>query len=65
MCTWIKTSDYLPKSDLGPLLLWDAYTDDVGEVQIGFFDGTKFGVYEKDVVQLNITHWSYVTTPEE
>lgn len=67
MIDWIKISDCLPASDIGPLLLWDAYDDNVGEVQLGFFGGTKFGVYETvvDNNQLNITHWARVNSPEE
>jgi hypothetical protein len=78
MCTWISVKDRLPQGSDGltpavlfieddtyPLLLWDAYGDEVGEVHIGGFEDGKFYTYEEglDDAKLNITHWARIQTP--
>jgi len=78
MCNWISIKDRLPQGhedfssllvipdgECAPLLLWDAYDKEVGEVHIGFFDNGKFGVYDKEIdeTQLNITHWAIIEPP--
>jgi len=70
MCNWIKVSDRLPECGprgRGPLILWDSYDEEAGEVQLGYFGAGKFGVYEMavDNDQLNITYWAEVTVPED
>lgn len=78
MCKWVSVKDRLPNGTEGlqpailhvqgnvyPLLLWDAYDEDTGEVFVGGFENGKFYVNDEavDSNQLDISHWAEIEAP--